>query len=219
MKGTPTDRPISEIASFQPATAGRRGDSLDWLDFDAWDELIDREVLIDLGEWAEALGYEPLAPYRCAFTSELWTLLERIPFSEIGRTSIDERVRAVHCCASRALERALLNLRASRISSQIEIAFGVPISSVCALRATVSKRVPLTMIVGRAQLDESFEKQSIAIRLEPGRPLSSGPDFDFSSGGCRLVPTRRRAPVRVLRRLQDSAPASGGSAEILTHWA
>ena len=70
-------------------------------------ETLAPEQLIDLAEWAEARSRPRLTPYPYAFTARLWSFLESIPFAEIGRSSLDQRIELLHRSASRALESAL----------------------------------------------------------------------------------------------------------------
>jgi hypothetical protein len=71
----------------------------------SWKRLTEAELLIDVAEFAAARGREPFTRHRCALSRELWSALERAPFSEIGRTALEQRVRQVIRAAEHALER------------------------------------------------------------------------------------------------------------------
>ncbi len=72
----------------------------------AWRLCTEREVLIDLAEWAAANDCEPLTSHRCALTAELWTLVESVPLAEIS-TPLALRLRPLIRAAQRALDRLL----------------------------------------------------------------------------------------------------------------
>jgi hypothetical protein len=76
----------------------------------AWQRCVETEALIDLGEWLEATCRESLPETLAtdhAFTSSLWTFVETVPFSELGPTSVEERIRRIHRAAVRCLYWAL----------------------------------------------------------------------------------------------------------------
>jgi hypothetical protein len=183
----------------------RRGDPLAQLDFTAWDELVDREVLIDLAEWAEARGCEPLAHHRCAVTGDLWTQLERIPFRQMGRTSLDERVRALHRCASRALKRALLDLPSRRLPLRIGLDFAAPIvcspgrsASILRLHAVVTFGAPIALVIDLPR----------ANRAPGARPTCQVAESASLAAFHQLLRGARR-PSMTAPRLVDRSPTVG----------
>lgn len=76
----------------------------------AWQHCIESEALIDLREWLEVGGCEPLPETFAGgygFTADLWTFVETIPFAETGPAAVEERVGRIHLAATRALHRTL----------------------------------------------------------------------------------------------------------------
>ena len=92
-------------------------------------ELIEREDLIDLCEWARMQGHESPFPVPAAITAALWEELERIPFRLAGAVTMPERVHHVVAKARAALELELRDSAASDLVQGVVLAFSASLPS------------------------------------------------------------------------------------------
>lgn len=136
-----------------------------------WTHSVAWEELIDLAEWAQVRSRPCLTRHPYAFTAPLWSFLESIPFAEIGRSSLDQRIEVLHRSASRALESALAGIPDGpagwmiHFTSPLQSRSDGPRRQQFGMHVTFTDRDRFAVVVG---LSWEFAAETRGSRVRPG---------------------------------------------------
>jgi len=93
-----------------------------------WDDALERELLIDVGEWAECHGLSLPLTLPTALTPDLCDAIENLPFSPLCRRDVETRM----CDVIHQLERTLARVLEPPVAgdpARVQHAFAAPLPS------------------------------------------------------------------------------------------